>query len=73
MTDARAGNGDGDPRSKRSASHEPGCNDNDDPNHDNTMSLAVPDCRMPNGFVTAASRQTIATRDTKKLRELAGW
>jgi hypothetical protein len=71
MTDAR--NGYGDPSSKRSALQEPGCNDNDDPNHDNALSLAVPDVRTPNGSIIAISRGTAVKRDTGQLRELAGW
>ena len=73
MNNANGGYGYGDLFDKRPALREAGCNDNDEPNHDNTMTLAVPDRRRSNGFVTAASRQTVAKWDTEQLRGLAGW
>ena len=74
MTDTRGGYSEGNPSGRRIGWREPGCNDNDDPNNDSTMSLAVPDRGTPNGFVTAASsRRAVAPRRSAQLRELAGW
>jgi len=73
MTDAGAGYGERKPFDKRAALRAPGCNDNDDPNHDNTVSLAVPDRWISPGFIAAASGQTVARRGSAQLREFAGW
>jgi len=73
MTNSHGGYGDGDPSDKRSASHEPGCNDNDDPDRDNTLSLALFARRRSNGVVALVSKQTAVRRDAGQLRDLAGW
>jgi hypothetical protein len=59
MIDARDDHGDDNPSGKRSVFQGPGCNDNDDPNRDNTLSIAVPDRPTPNGSVTGISRHRI--------------
>lgn len=69
MSDVRDyGRGD---RSKWSDARAPGCNDNDDPDHDNTVTLTVPDRRPATDLVTITA--TVERQNTDKLRALAGW
>ena len=72
MTDARSSYDRVKPVGKAPHAPPTGYNDNEGPSRDATVSLAVPDRRMATGSV-ARARPAAATRNSDRLRDLAGW